>query len=207
MEVMNKMNEEESKSQEFTGVLKDVHLISEELESLYNHYSNRIRKVSEELSKEQSKHKVYQLEIAENHHTIQMLTEQIEYLLQNLEMKHELNIQLQNELKKVSLHVESKEISKVTSIRDDPHEVTSDVDFKGVSDHTCPSPIQDLRVIYDSTQIHKKSELERIKNEVISLLVEANEYFVPENNKSIEMEVYSNAFSEQLVWLKKQRKQ
>ncbi|QHE61364.1 hypothetical protein FHE72_10225 [Rossellomorea vietnamensis] len=77
------------------GVMHDIHLLSEELESLYHHYSTRIKNVSEELSRERSKQKVYQLEIAENHHTIQMLTEQIEYLLQEVEVRHELYIQLQ----------------------------------------------------------------------------------------------------------------
>ncbi|MCA1059085.1 hypothetical protein LCL96_09065 [Rossellomorea aquimaris] len=201
------MNEEESKSQEIPGVLKDIHLISEELESLYNHYSNRIRRVSEELSRERSKHKVYQLEIAENHHTIQLLTEQIEYLLQNLKVKHELNIQLQNELKIESLQDDLKEISLATATRYDIDEGNSQGDSWEVSDHTFPSPIPEIRVIYESIENHKKTLLEKIKNDAISLLVEANRCFFPKGNMSIEVEEYSNTFSTQLEWLRKQRKQ
>ncbi|MFI8686186.1 hypothetical protein [Rossellomorea sp. NPDC077527] len=204
---MKKMNEEGSKSQEFPGVLKDIHLISEELESLYNHYSNRIRKVSEELSSERSKHKVYQLEIAENHHTIQMLTEQIEYLLKNLEVKHELYIQLKNELKKESLQNDLKEISLATTTRNANDEDNSQGDFWEVTEHTFPSPIPEIRVIYESTESHNKSLLKKIKNDALSLLVEANRCFFPESNMSIEVEEYSNTFTTQLEWLRKQRKQ
>ncbi|MDX8343968.1 hypothetical protein [Rossellomorea sp. YZS02] len=163
--------------------------------------------MSEELSRERSKHKVYQLEIAENHHTIQMLTEQIDYLLQNLEVKHELYIQLKHELKKETLHDELKEISSGNKIREDNDESMFEGDFSGVSDRTFPSPIPEIRVIYESTHNQKKSLLERIKNDALSLLVDANRCFLPGSKSSIEVEEYSNTFHTQLEWLRKQRKQ
>ena len=205
------MSEKESKPdswKEGLEVLNDIHIISEELESLYNHYSRRIKSVSEELSRERGKHKVYQSEIAENHHTIQMLTAQIEYLLQDIERKQQLYIHLQNELKEESFrdHL-SEEINSVITKPEAPVEDIHEEDLWEVSDYILPTAIPEIRVIYESTHSQKKSLLENVKNEAISLLVEANEYFVSGSNKSIEVEVYSNAFPTYLEWIRKQRKQ
>ncbi|PFG06635.1 hypothetical protein [Bacillus sp. es.034] len=205
------MNEKESKPESWKDgpeVLNDIHMISEELEALYNHYSRRIKSVSEDLSRERGKHKVYQSEIAENHHTIQVLTEQIEYLLQDIERKQQLYIHLQNELKEESFrdHL-SEEINSVITKPEAPVEDIHEEDLWEVSDYILPTAIPEIRVIYESTHSQKKSLLENVKNEAISLLVEANEYFVSESNKSIEVEVYSNAFPTYLEWIRKQRKQ
>ncbi|CAN7422943.1 hypothetical protein [Rossellomorea sp. LjRoot5] len=183
------------------GVMHDIHMISEELESLYQHYSTRIKNVSEELSRERSKHKVYQLEIAENHHTIQMLTEQIEYLLQEVEVRHELYIQLQQNVEKETMTGEEwnniqEEIKEEITIDDNP----------GVIDYLHPASIPKIQIIYESLQSDMKIILERIKNKAISLLIETNEYFLSEEKKSIEVEMYHTAFVTQLEWLQIQRR-
>lgn len=205
------MSEKESKPdswKEGTEVLNDIHLISEELESLYNHYSRRIKSVSEELSRERGKHRVYQSEIAENHHTIQMLTAQIEYLLQDIERKHQLYIHLQNEVKEESFrdHVSEELNSDITeaepSVEDIPEE-----NLWEDSDYLLPTAIPEIRVIYESTHSQNKSLLENVKNEAISLLIEANDYFVSESSKSIEVEIYSDYFQSHLEWIRKQRTQ
>ncbi|MGG1630644.1 hypothetical protein [Rossellomorea sp. NRS-1567] len=198
------MKVEEDESKDGTGypeVMNDIHLLSEELESLYNHYSRRMKNVSEELSRERSKHKVYQLEIAENHHTIQMLTEQIDYLLQDIELKHEIYLQLQHELKRGPFQDETELIN----------EATYEPEYLNVSwedhDFLLPTAIPEIRVIYESTISHKKSKLESVKNDAISLLIEANEYFLSESKRSFEVELYANAFITQLAWIRKQQKQ
>lgn len=204
------MTVEEDESKDGTGypeVMNDIHLISEELESLYNHYSRRIKNVSEELSRERSKHKVYQLEIAENHHTIQMLTEQIEYLLQDMELKHEIYLQLQHELKKGPFQSESEFINEATNIPDNMDDSFSGNSLWEFNDHLLPTAIPEIRVIYESTFSHKRSILESVKNDAISLLMEANEYFLSESKRSIEVEVYAKAFTSQLAWIRKQQKQ
>jgi hypothetical protein len=210
MEV-NKMSEKESKPdswKEGPEVLNDIQLISEELESLYNHYSWRIKSVSEELSRERGKHKVYQSEIAENHHTIQMLTAQIEYLLQDIERKHQLYIHLQNEIKEESFrNDESEEINSVSTKPGPPVKDIPEEDLWEFSDNIFPTAIPEIRVIYESTHSQSKSLLENVKNEAISLLVEANDYFVSESSKSIEVEVYSDNFQSYLGWIRKQRTQ
>ncbi|MEI2663809.1 hypothetical protein [Rossellomorea sp. LJF3] len=201
------MSEEDNKWKPDTdvpGVMHDIHMLSEELESLYHHYSTRIKNVSEELSRERSKHKVYQLEIAENHHTIQMLTEQIEYLLQEVEVRHELYIQLlQNEsMKRDKMENDEmtfqEESSEGTIIDGNPWEVT---------DHMLPASIPEIRVIYESIQSDMKTNLEQLKNKAISLLIETNEYYLSEKKKAIEVEMYHNAFITQMEWLQMQRKQ
>ncbi|WP_061809974.1 hypothetical protein [Rossellomorea vietnamensis] len=198
------MSEKESKPdswKEGTEVLNDIHLISEELESLYNHYSRRIKSVSEELSRERGKHKVYQSEIAENHHTIQMLTAQIEYLLQDIERKHQLYIHLQNE-EHVSEEINSDITEAEPSVEDIP-----EGDLWKDSDYLLPTAIPEIRVIYESTHSQNKSLLENVKNEAISLLIEANDYFVSESSKSIEAKIYSDYFQSHLEWIRKQRTQ
>jgi chromosome segregation ATPase len=189
------------------GVMHDIQMISEELESLYHHYSTRIKNVSEELSRERSKHKVYQLEIAENHHTIQMLTEQIEYLLQEVEVRHELYIQLQQNVKKEPLNGEARKNNEMTLQEEFREEVTGDDNSWEVTDHLLPESIPEIRVIYESIQSDMKILLEQIKNRAISLLIETNEYYLSEKKKAIEVEMYHNDFITQLEWLQVHRKQ
>ncbi|MGF3102643.1 hypothetical protein [Rossellomorea sp. DUT-2] len=201
------MTEEEYKlnhGTEYPELMNDIHMISEEIQSLYNHYSKRIKNVSEELSRERSKHLVYQSEIAENHHTILMLTEQIEFLLQNIEMKYELDLELQQELMKKSLSDETElpndknfQVAyKEESIQDNSKDV-----------HLAPTPIPEVKIIYESAQGYMKSPLEKIKNEAISLLIEANEYFLSEKKILFEVEVYNNVFVNLIDWLRMHRKQ
>jgi hypothetical protein len=185
------------------GVMHDIHLLSEELESLYHHYSTRIKNVSEELSRERSKQKVYQLEIAENHHTIQMLTEQIEYLLQEVEVRHELYIQLQqNE----TMDGEALKNNDMTFQEESSEEIIIDGNQWGGTDHLLPASIPEIRVIYESIQSDMKTNLEQLKNRAISLLIETNEYYLSEKKKAIEVEMYHNAFITLLEWLQVQRK-
>ncbi|OXS56021.1 hypothetical protein B0G93_1246 [Bacillus sp. V-88] len=185
------------------GVMHDIHLLSEELESLYHHYSTRIKNVSEELSRERSKQKVYQLEIAENHHTIQMLTEQIEYLLQEVEVRHELYIQLQqNE----TMDGEALKNNDMTFKEESREEIIIDGNQWGGTDHLLPASIPEIRVIYESIQSDMKTNLEQLKNRAISLLIETNEYYLLEKKKAIEVEMYHNAFITLLEWLQVQRK-
>ncbi|WRP08522.1 hypothetical protein U9J35_10290 [Rossellomorea aquimaris] len=201
------MTEEEYKlnhGTEYPELMNDIHMISEEIQSLYNHYSKRIKNVSEELSRERSKHLVYQSEIAENHHTILMLTEQIEFLLQNIEMKYELDLELQQELMKKSLSEETElpndknfQVAyKEESIQDNSKDV-----------HLAPTPIPEVKIFYESAQGYMKSPLEKIKNEAISLLIEANEYFMSEKKILFEVEVYNNVFVNLIDWLRMHRKQ
>jgi hypothetical protein len=207
---VNVMTVEEDETKDGTGypeVMNDIHLISEELESLYNHYSRRIKNVSEELSRERSKHRLYQFEIAENHHTIQMLTEQIDYLLQDMELKHEIYLQLQHDIKQGSIPYESELINEATNKPENVDDSISGNSLWEVNDHLLPTAIPEIRVIYESTLSHKRSILEGVKNDVISLLMEANEYFLSESKRSIEVELYANAFAAQLVWIRQQYKQ
>jgi len=207
---VNVMTVEEDETKDGTGypeVMNDIHLISEELESLYNHYSRRIKNVSEELSRERSKHRLYQFEIAENHHTIQMLTEQIDYLLQDMELKHEIYLQLQHDIKQGSIPYESELINEATNKPENVEDSISGNSLWEVNDHLLPTAIPEIRVIYESTLSHKRSILEGVKNDVISLLMEANEYFLSESKRSIEVELYANAFAAQLVWIRQQYKQ
>ncbi|UTE75465.1 hypothetical protein [Rossellomorea sp. KS-H15a] len=186
------------------GVMHDLHMISEELESLYHHYSTRIKNVSEELSKERSKHKIYQQEIAENHHTIQMLTEQIEYLLQEVNVRHELYIQLQQNKTMTAEDMENNEMTFQEEWRE---EIISDENSWEVTDHLLPASIPEIRVIYESFQSEMKTNLEQLKNRAISLLIETNEYYYSDKKKAIEVEMYHNGFITQLEWLQMQRKQ
>jgi hypothetical protein len=204
---VKKVTEEEYKLNHGTDhpeLMNDIHMISEEIESLYNHYSRRIKNVSEELSRERSKHLVYQLEIAENHHTILMLTEQIEFLLQNIEMEFEFDLQLQQELMKKSLSHEHEltndNYAQVAYKEESIHDNSKDV-------YLAPTPIPEVKVFYESAQSHMRSPLEKIKNGAISLLIETNEYFLSEKKKSAEVEVYKNAFVPLIDWLRMHRKQ
>ncbi|WP_226674123.1 hypothetical protein [Rossellomorea aquimaris] len=182
-------------------LLKDIHNLSEELESLYNHYSRRIKNVSEELSRERSKHKVYQVEIAENHHTIQMLTEQIEYLLQDIAVKQELYLQMKNESEVKAIPPETQ------SIKEEETEDRTKA-YDSVNDWIMPlPPIQEIRVVYESTESDMKSMIERIKNEAIALLLEANAYFLSEKEKSVVCNEVFYGFQTQLEWLAIQRNQ
>jgi chromosome segregation ATPase len=189
-------------------ILNDIQVLSNELESLYTHYSKRIRNVSEELSRERSKHKVYQLEIAENHHTIQMLTEQIDYLLKDIEVKHEHYLQVQHHL-----NVESVPIARpvVDPARDERNDLDSDNDIhKGIMPESdtpiLATYIPEIRVIYESIPSDEKSHLEGLKNEVILLLMEANEYFLTESKVSTEVELNQHAFYDHIGWLQMQKK-
>lgn len=208
MEV-RQVSEEEYKWQPETdvpGVMHDLHMISEELESLYHHYSTRIKNVSEELSRERSKHKVYQLEIAENHHTIHMLTEQIEYLLQEVEARHELNIRLEQNVKTETMTGKARGNNQLTYQEEFIKEINSEDNQWEVTDHLLPASIPEIRVIYESIQSDMKIILEQLKNKTITLLIETNEYFLSEKKKSIEVEMYHTAFGIQLEWLRLQRR-
>jgi hypothetical protein len=204
---VKKVTEEEYKinhGTEYPDLMNDIHMISEEIQSLYNNYSKRIKNVSEELSRERSKHLVYQSEIAENHHTILLLTEQIEFLLENIEMNYELDLQLQQELIRISLSDETELINdknfQVAYKEERIHDNSKDV-------HFAPTPIPEIKVFYESAQVYMKSPLEKIKNEAISLLIEANEYFLSEKKILFEVEVYNNAFVTLIDWLRMHRKQ
>jgi chromosome segregation ATPase len=188
-------------------LLNDIQVLSNDLESLYTHYSNRIRNVSEELSRERSKHKVYQLEIAENHHTIQMLTEQIDYLLQDIEVKHELYLQVQHQLNVDSVPTEVPLIDPAMDERsnrypdNDNHEgIMPEKDTPILA-----TSIPEIRVIYESIPSEEKSYLEKLKNEVILLLMEANEYFLTESQVSTEIELYQHAFYVHIGWLQMEK--
>ncbi|MCR8848725.1 hypothetical protein NQ095_09935 [Rossellomorea sp. SC111] len=192
---------------EHHDIINDIQVLSNDLEALYTHYSNRIRNVSEELSRERSKHRVYQLEIAENHHTIQTLTEQIDYLLQEMEVKHELFIQIQKQVDLDSLSAgetlfdKSQDKRTTLTVETDTQEgikSESDIPFP-------PSFIPEIRVIYESHSSEGKSSLESLKNKVILLLMEANRYFLLEGKESNEFEMFQHAFHVYIDWLQMQK--
>lgn len=189
---------------DYPDLMNDIHLITEEIESLYNHYSKRIKNVSEELSRERSKHLVYQLEIAESHHTIQLLTEQIEFLLQNIEMKYEFDLKLEQDLMKKP-HSDEIELINNKNVQVAYKEESINDNSKDV--HLASTPIPEVKVFYESAQGYMKSPLEKIKDEAISLLIETNEYFMSEKKKLFEVEVYNNAFVTQIDWLRMHREQ
>ncbi|TMU87711.1 hypothetical protein FGG79_06240 [Bacillus sp. BHET2] len=188
-------------------VLHDIHSISYELESLYNHYSRRIKNVSEELSRERTKHKIYQFEIAENHYTIQTLTEQIEYLLQEVEVKHELYLQLQ-QYQREKVIQDDKGLTTISAsemevVKDD---LLLENSLWEMTESLPPATIPEIRVIYESTRWEKKSQLENVKNDVISLLIEVNRFFVSNRDRSIYVEKYNDAFFTHLEWIQVKRK-
>ncbi len=188
-------------------ILNDIQVLSKDLESLYNHYSKRIRNVSEELSKERSKHRVYQFEIAENHHTIQMLTEQIDYLLQENEVKHELYLQIQHQLNVASVPIEMP--SGNPTIEQNNHDDDKDIHENGIWNRDNPvlaATIPEIRIIYESTQSDEKLNLERIKNDIISLLMEVNEFFLTESEKFAKVDLCEHAFYAHIGWIQIQKK-
>jgi hypothetical protein len=190
---------------EHHDIIHDIQVLSNDLEALYTHYSKRIRNVSEELSRERSKHRVYQLEIAENHHTIQTLTEQIDYLLQEMEVKHELILQIQQQVDRASLSpgetlLDKSQDELKTVERDTQEGVNSESDIPFI-----PSFIPEIRVIYESYSSEGKSSLDSLKNKVILLLMEANKYFLSEDKQSNEFELYQQAFKTYLGWLQMQK--
>ncbi|MCA1062460.1 hypothetical protein QTG56_17725 [Rossellomorea sp. AcN35-11] len=182
----------------YPKVVNEIHLLSEELESLYSHYSRRMKNVSEELSRERAKQKVYQLEIAENHQTIQMLTEQIEHLLGHSEL----------ELKRKHGHVSEESESYNDEIfYSDQNESIAAHELREVDELFLPTAIPEIRVIYENIHSQKKSILDRVKNDVISLLIEANEHFISENNRSMKVGVYPNTLKTELAWVRKKQKE
>ncbi|UII58055.1 hypothetical protein LS684_20720 (plasmid) [Cytobacillus spongiae] len=178
--------------------MNDIQMLSEELESLYSHYSRRMKSVSEELSRERAKHKVYQLEVAENHQTIQLLTEQIDYLLVESESKYERNGG-QFSIESESTDEESSSLELVS--------LTAGKELREVDELLLPPVIPEIRVLYENTYSYKKTMMDRVKNEVISMLIEANEYFISDNKRPLEFEINSIAYKSQLAWIRKQQRQ
>ncbi|BCB03437.1 hypothetical protein [Bacillus sp. KH172YL63] len=188
-------------------ILHDIHSISNELESLYHHYSRRIKNVSEELSRERSKQRIYQLEIAENHQTIQTLTEQIEFLLSEMEVKQELYLQLQKEQRDKSLleevHKRDAAFTKVEQGKlHDPPDDSPD----GMMDSVLPTSIPEIRVIYESTHNEYKSYVEKVKNDVITALIDANRAFVTSLGQDMKIDADYGSFFSLLEWIGELRK-
>jgi chromosome segregation ATPase len=181
LEVNLMLNHEERQSMsedQYHDVLNDFHQISDEIQSLYHNYSKRIKSASEELSKQKSKHNLYELEISENYNTIELLTAQIEHLLHDRVTSRQMIAQLRN------LNHDSKEQTEIKGMRNiipvieteefypDEHAEYDPGDFSSVNN--LPPSIPEIRIIYESALDEKKNLMKLVTRRLLALIIQSH---------------------------------
>jgi hypothetical protein len=217
LEVNLMLNSEERASiqeGQYHDVLNDFHQISDEIQSLYHNYSKRIKSASEELSKQKSKHHLYEMEITENHNTIELLTAQIEHLLNDRLTSRQMNIQKRHEFNQNNKNKEpnknedipdnNKAIESGESYQDTPVEFDSG-DFPPLN--ILPTSIPEIRIIYESTLDEKKKLLDHVTKSLLSLIVQSNEHLANINTGWPDLTPYIKAITMELEVIRLHKKQ
>jgi chromosome segregation ATPase len=200
--------EERARIQEdqYHDVLNDFHQISDEIQSLYHNYSKRIKNASEEMSKQKSKHQLYELEITENHNTIELLTAQIEHLLHDRFTGRQMITQLKHELNQD--RKDNKDQNKNEGIPDNNAKTESgecypdtSIEFESgdiPSANILPTPIPEIRIIYESTVDEKKNMVDHVTKRLMTLIVQSNEHLIILNSGRPDLKFYIKAINNEL---------
>ncbi len=157
---------------EYAHYLNDIHALSSEIDSFYTHYAKRIKDLSEALSKEKSKEKLYQIEIAGNHETIQILNNQLQSLQRQLN-----NNKKEHRIGKINT-IKSQENESVLQIGNiDNPDNTKEI-VKPIPVSTRPVEIS----VIQYNDLHDEKDLMRhLKNEFITLIIHS--HYNPANYK------------------------
>ncbi|MEG9296737.1 hypothetical protein V6B33_09740 [Mangrovibacillus sp. Mu-81] len=208
--MLNPEERESIQEDQYHDVLNDFHQISDEIQSLYHNYSKRIKSASEELSKQKSKHHLYEMEISENHNTIEVLTAQIEHLLHDRVTSRQMITQFRTELNN-----DNKEHHGIEGILDNESKTVPEEcfpeepveydpgDFPSVN--ILPTSIPDIRIIYESTLDEKKKLLEQMTKRLLTLIIQSHEHLAISNSE-LDLTPYIKAINNELELIRLYKK-
>ncbi|MCP3739181.1 hypothetical protein [Rossellomorea sp. BNER] len=190
-EILSKNNPDTSE-ESYLEVLQDIHSISTELESLYKQYTIGLKSLSEELSEEKSKHRLYQLEISDNHETIQTLSDQIDHLQKDRQKRIEVIYLLNKKLSQAQSQDQLKEITPNTEVFS-----VSEPQIEQIS-NSSPTQPPEIMIVYESNHQEKLLLIEQFKKDFISFLLDSKKFLLRSKSVHTDIEVYGRLIEKEI---------